>query len=81
MHKHTAVYVMCNSYDLLVTGRKKVSQYSLLVKVLRPTQHKTGHFGDVPQAKPISWLGMEKQNLTQKSTHSPIKKEMYYNTK
>jgi len=22
-----------------------------------------GHFGDVP--KPISWLGMEKQNLTQ----------------
>jgi len=35
----------------------------LLVKVLCPTQHKIGHFGDIP--KPISWLGMEKQNLTQ----------------
>jgi len=35
-----------------------------LVKVLRPTRHKIGHFGDVPQA--ISWFGMEKkQNLTQ----------------
>jgi len=32
--------------------------------------------------KPISWLGMEKQNLTRynKNTHSPIK-TMYYNTK
>ena len=29
--------------------------------------------------KPISWLGMEKLNLHNKSTHSPIK--MYYNTK
>jgi len=35
----------------------------LLVNVLRPTRHKIGHFGDV--LKPISWLGMEKQNLTQ----------------
>jgi len=33
------------------------------VKVLRPTRHKIGHFGDA--SKPISWLGMEKQNLTQ----------------
>jgi len=31
--------------------------------VLHPTRHKTGHFGDVP--KPISWLGVEKLNLTQ----------------
>ena len=31
----------------------------LLVKVLHPTRHKIGHFGDVPQ------LGMEKLNLTQ----------------
>jgi len=23
--------------------------------------------------KPISWLGMEKQNLTQQKPHSPIK--------
>ena len=33
------------------------------IKVLRPTWHKIGHFRDVP--KPISWLGMEKQNPTQ----------------
>jgi len=31
--------------------------------VLRPTRHKIGHFGDVP--KTISWLYMEKLNLTQ----------------
>ena len=28
-----------------------------------PLDTKISHFGDVP--KPISWLGMEKQNLTQ----------------
>jgi len=33
------------------------------VKVLRPTQHKIGRLETFP--KPISWLGMEKQNLTQ----------------
>jgi len=32
-------------------------------KVLRPTQHKIGHYGMFP--KPISWLSMEKLNLTQ----------------
>ena len=31
--------------------------------VLRPTRRKFGHLGDVP--KPVSWLGMEKLNLTQ----------------
>jgi len=31
------------------------------VKVLRPTEHKIGHFGDVP----VCWFGMEKLNLTQ----------------
>ena len=35
----------------------------LLVKVLRPTQHKIGHFEDIPQAN--LWLGMEKQNRSQ----------------
>jgi len=35
----------------------------LLVKVLRPTRYKIGNFRDVP--KPISWLGIEKQNLTE----------------
>jgi len=34
-------------------------------QVLCPTQHKTGHFGHVSHVKPISWLGMEKVNLTQ----------------
>ena len=37
----------------------------LLVKVLRPTRHKTGHFGDVPQANVLAWYGKKKQNLTQ----------------
>ena len=34
----------------------------LLVKILRLTPHKIRHFRDV---QPISWLDMEKQNLTQ----------------
>jgi len=38
------------------------------VKVLRPTWHKIGHFGDVP--KPISWFGITHN----KSRHSPIKR-------
>jgi len=42
------------------------------VVVLRPTQNKLGHFGDVP--KPISWLGIEKLNLTQKNTFTNQKK-------
>jgi len=35
-----------------------------MVKVLRRTRHKTRHFADFPR-KPISWLLMEKVNLTQ----------------
>ena len=27
------------------------------VVVLRPTQHKIGHFGDVPQANLLAWYG------------------------
>jgi len=33
------------------------------VKVLRPTRHKKGHLGDIPE--PIAWFGMEKLKLTQ----------------
>jgi len=33
------------------------------VKVLRPTRHKIGHFGDVPQANLFACYG--KQDLTQ----------------
>ena len=29
----------------------------LRVKVLRPTRHKMGHFGDVPQANLLAWYG------------------------
>jgi len=42
------------------------------------TRHKIRHFGDIP--KPISSLGMEKQNLTQQK-HIHQSKEMYYNIK
>ena len=43
------------------------------VVVLRPTQHKIGHFEDV---SPSQYLGLvwKKLNLTQKRTHSAIKK-------
>jgi len=42
------------------------------IVVLRPTRHKIGHFGDVPEANRIS---MEKLNLTQqKHTFSHQKK-------
>jgi len=33
---------------------------SSLVKVLRPTRHKIGHFGDVPQANLVAWYGKTK---------------------
>jgi len=42
-----------------------------LIKVLRPTGHKIGHFGDVPQASLCAWYG--KTTRHNKSTHSPIK--------
>jgi len=34
------------------------------VAVLRPTQHKMGHFGDVSQVHLLAWYG-KKLNLTQ----------------
>ena len=45
------------------------STTALLVKGQRPTQHKTGHFRDVPQANPQAHIQQSKQ------------KQMYYNTK
>ena len=36
----------------------------VLVKVLRPTGHRIGHIGVVPQANLLAWYG-NKQNLTQ----------------
>jgi len=49
------------------------------VKVLRPTRHKIGHFGDIPQANLLAWYGKTKPNTTKARIHQS--KEMYYNTK
>ena len=48
-----------------------------MVLVLRPTRHKTGHFGDVPQANLLAWYGKTKRNTTKARIHQS--KEMYYN--
>ena len=37
--------------------RRVASWHVPLVKVLRPTRHKIGHFGDVPQAHLLVWYG------------------------
>ena len=51
-----------------------------LIKLLHPTQHKTGHdFGDVPQANLLARYGKTKPNTTK--AHIRQSKEMYYNTK
>ena len=34
----------------------------LLVKLLHPTQHKMGNFGDVLQANLLAWYGKTKPN-------------------
>jgi len=46
---------------------------------LRPTRHKIGHFGDVPQANLLAWYRKTKPNTTKAHIHQS--KEMYYNTK
>ena len=51
---------------------------NLQVKVLRPTQHKMGHFGDVPQANLLALYGKTKPNTTKARIHQS--REMYYNT-
>jgi len=50
-------------------------QHWLLIKVLHPTRHKTGHFGDVPQANLLVWYGKTKLNTTKGHIHQS--KEMY----
>ena len=49
------------------------------VKVLRPTTHKIGHFGDVLQTNLLTWYRKTKPNTTKAHIHQS--KEMYYNTK
>jgi len=48
-------------------------------KVLYPTRHTTGYFGDVPQANLLAWYGKTKPNTTKARIHQS--KQMYYNTK
>jgi len=47
------------------------------VKPLRPTQHKTGHIGDVPEANLLAWYGKTNPNITKASIHQS--KQMSYN--
>jgi len=49
-----------------------LTSYELQVKVLRPTQHNIGHFGDVSQDSLLAWYGTTKTNQSI---------ELYYNTK
>ena len=59
-----------------------IAQEKLLideVKVLRHTQHKIDHFGDVPQANLWAWYGKTKPNTTKAHIHQS--KQMYFNTK
>jgi len=49
------------------------------IKVLHVTQHKIGHFEDVPQANLLAWYGKTKPNTTKAHIHQS--KQMYYNTK
>jgi len=46
--------------------------------VLRPTRHKIGHLGDIPQANLLAWYGKTKPNATKAHIHQS--KDMYYNT-
>jgi len=80
--------IKCNDYKETDTAdrRRVVMKDCVLcstgywLRFLRPTRHKIGNFGDIPQANLLAWYG-KKQNLTlyNESTHSPTK-EMY-NTK
>jgi len=51
---------------------KTIHRHWLLAKVLCPTQHTIGHFGDIPQANLLPWYGKTKPKHN-KSMHSPIK--------
>ena len=59
-HQLDHMQIICT----LLQTNNNASTYWLLDKVLRPTQHKTGHFGDVPQANLLAWYGKAKPNTT-----------------
>jgi len=45
-----------------------------LVKVLHPTRHKRGHFGDITQVNLLAWYGRNKNLKQQKHTFTNQKK-------
>jgi len=49
------------------------------VVVLRPTELKIGHFGDINQASVLAWYGKAEPKTTKAHIHQS--KELYYNTK
>ena len=54
----------------------KITMMSYELRFYIPTQHKIGHYGNVPQANLSAWYGKTKPNTTKASIHQP--KEMYY---
>jgi len=48
-------------------------KYELRVKVVGRTEHKIGHFGDVPQANLLAWCGKTKPNTTKARIHQSKK--------
>jgi len=49
--------------------RKARSAKLAELRFLRPTRHKTGHFGDVPRANLLPWYGKTKPNTTKARLH------------
>ena len=70
-------FVLFTRWILASTHLSTISHW-LLVKILRPTRHKIGHFGHVPQANLWAWYGKTKPNTTKAHIHQS--KEMYNNT-
>ena len=81
---HAMRQACLSAYSRLITAIKsnhphKPSPTGYWLTFLHPTQHKTDHFGDVPDAKLLAWYGKTEPNTTKAHIHQS--KEMYYNTK
>ena len=59
----------------LVDMDRPDSRYWLLVNIVRPSQHKIGHSGDVPQANLLAWYVKTKIEHN-KSTHPTINRNV-----
>jgi len=78
------VYEACNLHTdhnekTVWANIQPTTQLIAWVQVLRPTRHKIGHFGDIPQTNLFVGYGKTKPNTTKAHIHQS--KEMYYNTK